>query len=265
LPGIDGDNSADLSLLEEAAREAGELALGFFGREPETWFKDNKSPVSEADMAVDRFLGEKLLAARSNYGWLSEETADDKSRLGAERVFVVDPIDGTRAFLAGGEEWTISIAVVEDGRPVAGAVFCPVRKELFLAEAGMGAHLNESELKVAQRSEIAGANLTGPHSIVSNRDVLAAGFVRTDNIRSLAYRIALVAAARVDAAAARANAHDWDLAAADLLVQEAGGRLTDLAGTPIRYNRDSTRHPALIAAPAALHDPARLVIAGAIG
>lgn len=265
MPGTDLSNSEDLGLLEEAAREAGALALGYFGKEPETWFKDNKSPVSEADMAVDRFLGQKLLAARDSYGWLSEETADDKSRLDAQRVFVVDPIDGTRAFLAGGEEWTISIAVVENGRPVAGVVYCPVREEMFLAETGRGAKLNASQLKVAGTAEVAGANLTGPHSIVANKDVLAAGFVRSENIRSLAYRIALVAAARVDAAAARANAHDWDLAAADLLVQEAGGRLTDLDGAAIRYNRDNTRHPALLAAPASLHDPARLVIARAIG
>jgi myo-inositol-1(or 4)-monophosphatase len=163
LPGIDAAAfEADLKLLEDAALEAGELALTFFGRDPETWFKGNKSPVSEADIAVDRFLGETLRAARPDYGWLSEETADDPIRLQHDRVFIVDPIDGTRAFLAGGDEWTVSVAVVDKGRPVAGAVYCPRRKEMFLAAKGGGASLNKDEITVSDRTETAGALLTGP-------------------------------------------------------------------------------------------------------
>lgn len=255
----------DIDLLEHAAREAGDLALSYFGKDPETWFKDNKSPVSEADMAVDRFLADRLRTERSAYGWLSEETVDNSERLDCARVFIVDPIDGTRAFLAGGEEWTVALAVVEAGRPIAAAVFCPVRDEMFLAVSGGGATLNGAAVKVSDQVQNAGARLSGPHSISANRDVLGHGFERTEPIRSLAYRIALVAAGRVDVAVARHGPSDWDLAAADLLVQEAGGRLTDMAGEVLTYNRVGTRHPALIAASEGLLDPAREAIAGVIG
>jgi myo-inositol-1(or 4)-monophosphatase len=249
MSNLASDPETDRHLLESAAREAGELALTFFGRDPETWFKRNKSPVSEADLAVDRFLAERLRLARPDYGWLSEETADDRSRLAHERVFIVDPIDGTRAFLAGGDEWTVSIAVVESGRPVAGSVFCPCRDEMFLASLGGGAWLNGERISVSDQSSIEGAALTGPHSIVANQDVLSAGFKSTTILRSLAYRLTMVAAGRVDVGTARGGPSDWDLAAADLLVQEAGGKLTDLSGRQLIYNRAKTGHPALIAAP----------------
>ncbi|MHA7774255.1 3'(2'),5'-bisphosphate nucleotidase CysQ [Roseibium sp. M-1] len=258
---------ADLELLEGAAREAGELALSYFGKDPESWFKGKPgvSPVSEADLAVDRLLTARLRGARPGYGWLSEETADDRSRLEHERVFIVDPIDGTRAFLAGGDEWTVAVAVVEAGRPVAGAVFAPVRGEMFLARKGGGAFLNGDRISVSGQTDIAGATLTGPHSIVANADVLAAGFKGTDILRSLAYRLVTVAAGRVDVGTARGGPSDWDLAAADLLVQEAGGRLTDISGRDLIYNRAKTGHPALIAAPAALIGAVRAVLGRVIG
>lgn len=239
---------ADLALLEAAARDAGALALTYFGKDPETWFKGNKSPVSEADLAVDGFLAERLRTDRPGYGWLSEETADDRARLNHQRVFIVDPIDGTRAFLAGGDEWTVAIAVVDQGRPVAGAVYCPVRDEMFLARKGGGTSLNSKPVTVSGKTDMSGASLTGPHSIIANKDVLETGFEAADILRSLAYRLAMVASGRVDVGAARGGARDWDLAAADLLVQEAGGWLTDLSGQPLRYNREQTGHPALVAA-----------------
>ncbi|WP_417666680.1 3'(2'),5'-bisphosphate nucleotidase CysQ [Roseibium sp.] len=256
---------ADLELLVDAARRAGDVALGFFGKDPQTWFKDNNSPVSEADLTVDRFLADALLTARPDYGWLSEETADNPDRLEKKRTFIVDPIDGTRAFLAGGEEWTIVLAIVESGRPVSGVVFCPVRDEMFEAATGNGAYLNGKRIVVSSPSGIEGATLTGPHSIVANKDVLGAGFQRTANVRSLAYRIALVAKGSVDVAAARASASDWDLAAADLLVQEAGGRLTDFTGHGVLYNKPETRHPALIAAADPLVKPVCEALSRAIG
>ncbi|WP_346899812.1 3'(2'),5'-bisphosphate nucleotidase CysQ [uncultured Roseibium sp.] len=258
-------NLDDLALLEDAARQAGDIALSFFGGDPRTWFKDNKSPVSEADMAVDGYLAEVLRTARPDYGWLSEEAVDDKERLACPRTFIVDPIDGTRAFLAGGDEWTVALAVVDHGRPVAGVVYCPVRRELFSAVATRGARLNGEKITVSGHGSVEGARLSGPHSIVANDDILSAGFERMPNVRSLAYRIALVAAGRVEVAAARSGPSDWDLAAADLLVQEAGGRLTDLDGNGVTYNKASTRHPGLIAAPQRLVRPVCDIISAAVG
>ncbi len=256
---------ADLKILENAAREAGALALTYFGRDPETWFKGNKSPVSEADIAVDQFLAKALRAARPDYGWLSEETADDPVRLERQRVFIVDPIDGTRAFLAGGDEWTISIAVVEKGRPVAGAVYCPRRDEMMTARQGGGTRLNRSVVSVSNQQDTKGARLTGPHSIVANKAVKAAGFEAGEVLRSLAYRLSMVACGRVDVGAARGGPSDWDLAAADLLVQEAGGKLSDLSGRGLIYNQQKTRHPALVAAPAQLVGPVCTVLGALIG
>jgi len=264
LPETD-PNLDDLVLLEDAARQAGDIALSFFGGDPRTWFKDNKSPVSEADMEVDGYLAEVLKLARPDYGWLSEESADSKERLARPRTFIVDPIDGTRAFLAGGDEWTVALAVVDHGRPVAGVVYCPVRRELFSAAVNRGARLNGETISVSRHGAIEGARLSGPHSIVANDRILDAGFRRMPNIRSLAYRIALVAAGRVEVAAARGGPSDWDLAAADLLVQEAGGRLTDLAGNGLTYNEANTRHPSLIAAAQRLVRPVCDVISAAVG
>lgn len=262
---VRGDDKADLALLEVAARRAGEVALSFFGGAPRTWFKDNKSPVSEADMAVDGFLADVLRDARPDYGWLSEETVDNAGRLNCVRTFIVDPIDGTRAFLAGGDEWTIALAVVEAGRPVAGVVYCPVRGEMIVAHKDGGALLNGKKLSVSSQKTVMGARISGPHSIVANKDVLASGFEQTPNIRSLAYRIALVAAGRVDVAAARSGPSDWDLAAADLLVQEAGGRLTDLTGRDIQYNKADTRHPTLVAAPRRLISQVCDIVSSVVG
>ena len=151
-PGAD-----DLALISEAAREAGRIALGFFKQSPEVWMKGGTSPVSEADYAVDRFLRETLTAARPDYGWLSEETADSAGRLAASRTFVVDPIDGTRAFLDGRSTWCVSIAVVEDGHPLAGVLDCPATGEIFSASAGKGACKDGRRLHVG-RAARAGAD-----------------------------------------------------------------------------------------------------------
>lgn len=258
-------NTKDLHLLREAALEAGELALSFFGKDPETWLKGGKSPVSEADLAVDGFLADTLKSARPDYGWLSEETLDDKERLNRERTFIIDPIDGTRAFLAGGVEWTVAVAVVEKGRPIAGVVYAPVRKELYTAQKGGGSFLNDIAISVAGSKAVAGATLSGPPSVNDHEDLAGLGVKKTTYIRSLAYRLVLVANGQVDIGVARAGPSDWDLAAADLLVQEAGGTLADLTGQRLAYNKAKTRHPALIAAPVDLLDPARAAFGSLLG
>jgi myo-inositol-1(or 4)-monophosphatase len=239
---------ADRQLLTEAALAAGQLALAFFRRNPNAWAKAGGSPVTEADMAVDALLRTSLLAKRPHYGWLSEETVDDPARCERETIFVVDPIDGTRGFIQGDDRWCVSLAVVRRGRPEAAALYAPARDELFTALAGQGAYLHGEKLTVSSAKELDGAQIAGPRGWLKSAILRGAGMGIQSHVPSLAYRFACVAAGDFDAAFASPRAHDWDLAACDLLVHEAGGRLTDLDGTVPIYNRENTVHGVLAAA-----------------
>ncbi|ODT76672.1 3'(2'),5'-bisphosphate nucleotidase CysQ [Devosia sp.] len=238
--------SDDLELLRSAAVAAGILACGFFRRDVRSWQKDNASPVSEADIVVDNYLAQTLLAARSDYGWLSEETADNARRLDCERVFIIDPIDGTRGFLRGEDSWTLSLAVVENGVPVAGVVYAPARDELYEAEKGGGARLNGKPLR---RSRRAGAAPLIPAPGAVHQEMQAAGlhYTRGPAYPSLAYRLVQVATGRLDAAVARRGSQDWDIAAAALILDEAGIGFADVCTGFPRFNRAEVRHGALAA------------------
>lgn len=236
----------DLALLRDAAREAGRIAMGYFGRDPQVWIKEGTSPVSEADYAADRFLRETLLQARPDYGWLSEETADDLKRLAAPRTFVVDPIDGTRAFIAGNSTWCVSVAVVEQGRSLAGVLDCPAKGEVFWATRGGGAFLDGRRLKV----EAAGPrpSIAGPNPLIDRLEpALLARTRRVDYVPSLAYRLAMIADRRIDASFVKSNSHDWDIAAAALILEEAGGALLDAGGNAPRFATERIRHGELVA------------------
>lgn len=236
----------DLKLLKSAAVHAGIIALGFFRTELRTWTKNATSPVSEADIAVDNFLSNALCGARPGYGWLSEESADSPARLALERVFVIDPIDGTRGFIRGDDSWTISLAVVEAGRPIAGVVYAPVRDEMYMAGCGHGASCNGTPMRARTQAD---AEPLIPAPVAVHRELAANGLSYESGpaYPSLAYRLVQVAAGELDAAVARRGAHDWDIAGADIILSEAGARLEDVClGTP-RYNRPDTRHAALSA------------------
>jgi myo-inositol-1(or 4)-monophosphatase len=253
----------DLTLLVDAAREAGAIALGYFRRDPKVWIKGASSPVSEADIAADRALHERLTAARPDYGWLSEESVDTPERLGRRRVFVVDPIDGTRGFIDGHPDWCVSVAIVEGDAPVAAALYAPARDEMYETSVGAGARLNGAPIAASGRTTLAGARIAGPARHL--KAMTAHGMDATERrfTPSLAYRFALVAAGRLDVATARSGAYDWDLAAVDLLVHEAGGTLRDLGGGRLRFNGAEPRHPSLIAATPALAEAAEAIIAAA--
>ena len=240
-------------ILIETAQEAGRIALAHFRHGERTTasidYKHGGSPVTAADLAVDAFLKEKLVVAFPGSGWLSEETEDDASRLSQARVLVVDPIDGTRAFVDGDPRWTVSIAMVVAGRPIAGVVHAPALDETYAAAIGRGASLNRRAIGVSARATLDGAKIGGPRFIVQAVERAAAlSFVLEPKIPSLAYRIALAASGALDLAAASEKSHDWDIAAADLILAEAGGALVDGDGETLKYNRQETLHPALFAA-----------------
>ncbi len=244
----------ELDLLTEAVRAAGAVAMQFHRRSPRTWSKANDSPVTEADIAVEAMLLDYLGTARPGYGWLSEERDDDRSRLSARRTFIVDPIDGTRDFIAGGSQWTVPVAIVEAGRPVAAVLYAPVIGELYRASRGGGATRNGAPLRVSGRDSLPGAHIAGLRRLFQSPPLVERIPVAIEFFASLAYRLARVADGRLDAAFAKPDAQDWDLAAADLLVQEAGGLVTDLTGSLLRYDRAETGHPAIIAATPGIHD-----------
>jgi myo-inositol-1(or 4)-monophosphatase len=234
--------------LTACVREAGALALSTFGKPLRSWTKDGSSPVSEADIAVDRFLHERLAGATPGYGWLSEESVDDPARLGARYVWVVDPIDGTRAYLAGLPDWTVSAALVDTGRPIAACLYAPVTEEFFVATAAKGATCNGASIATTPGASLAQARVAGPKRILERLCMIAPTLVAMPRVRSLALRLARVAQGALDVAIAGVDSHDWDLAAADLLVHEAGGALTSVGGGALTYNRPVPRHGMLVAA-----------------
>ncbi|SDN71439.1 3'(2'),5'-bisphosphate nucleotidase CysQ [Aureimonas jatrophae] len=237
----------DIDLLAQAAREAGRIAMGYWRQDPESWLKNGSSPVSEADLAVDRFLREALGQARPRYGWVSEETETEGTAEGEDRFFVVDPIDGTRAFLRGEETWCVSVAVVEAGRPVAGVLEAPALAETFLATASGPATLNGAPI-TASGGGSGAMRLSMPDGMRRRLEGRLGGEVDFQrSIPSLAYRLALVAAGRLDGTIVGPHANDWDVAAADLILERAGGRLARLDGERHLYKLRPARHGVLVA------------------
>lgn len=247
------DLGAERAVLRAALAEAGDIAHRFFRKDVRHWTKGGSSPVSEADLAVDQHLRARLSGAFPDYGWLSEESVDDRSRLDRERVWIVDPIDGTRAFLDGREDWCVSVALVAAGRPVLGGLIVPASGDLYLAEAGGGATMNGRNLTATDGGEIQGILLGGPAALCQRLGLPGRGMRFAPRIGSLALRLAYVADGRLDVAIAGAHSQDWDLAAADLLVHEAGGLMTSLAGQTLAYNKGDVGHDVLVAAGGARH------------
>lgn len=242
------DWRSDLDLIVDAARQAGRVALKFFRKDPEVWWKSGHSPVSAADYAANEVLATILQKARPDYGWLSEETDDNENRLSKETLFVVDPIDGTRAFINGKDTWCVSVAVVHHGRPVAAVLVAPAFDEEFTASLDAPSIKNGKVLSTSS-SIVGQIQLAAPDVVIARLPQNVKSCIhRIPHVPSLAYRLAMVSDGRIDGTLVMANAHDWDLAAADLILEQAGGKLVDLAGNPLIYNRASVRHPELCAA-----------------
>jgi myo-inositol-1(or 4)-monophosphatase len=235
-------------------REAGALALKTFRAPVRRWIKGQSSPVSEADIAVDNLLRERLGGVAPADGWLSEETEDDPRRLDAEAVWIVDPIDGTRAFIAGHPDWSVAIALLVHGQPLLGVVHAPAHDRFYEASAGAGARVNGARLDVSLKDSVAGARTAGPKPLVDTFERRAGSTVtRLEKIPSLALRVVRVAEGSVEIGLISSDSRDWDLAAADLILREAGGLMSDLAGNPLVYNGADPVHGELAAASARLH------------
>ncbi len=261
MPLDESDLSAFLTRLEAVAREAGDIAMAYFRPGARTSaavsYKGGGSPVTEADFAVDRFVFEEMRRLAPEAGWLSEETADTADRLTRERLIIVDPIDGTHAFTRGDERWAVSIALIEKGRPTAGVVHAPARGETFTAARGMGAFLNGERLANVARAALPGALVIAPRPLHSRISALPQNIALAPRTPSLALRLVDIAAGRHDLVISSPNARDWDIAAADVILNEAGVALEEVEGGELTYNRSSSQRGMLVAAPKSLIEETR--------
>ncbi len=246
------DLAADHALLVEAVEEAGALARRFFETGFKSWEKYPDDPVSEADIAVDKLLRERLSAARPDYGWRSEESTAQRGQ--GARTWVVDPIDGTRAFVAKKPEFAVSLALMEGARPVAGAVFNPATDELFEAVRGGGARRNGQAMRASRRTDLAGAKLlASQRTFERNRWIERTPGASFHYMNSIAYRMARVAAGDFEAAISMTEKNDWDIAAAHLLLEEAGACCTAVSGDRLSYDVPGARLPSVLAAAPGVH------------
>jgi myo-inositol-1(or 4)-monophosphatase len=246
---------ADLTLLIDAAREAGEIASRFARGSARSWDKPGGAgPVTEADLAVNAMLERELQAARPDYGWLSEESQDTAERLSRDRVFIIDPIDGTRSFIEGSDTWAHSLAIAEAGEVVAAVVYLPLRGKLYVAEKGGGASLNDAPIRVSDRSTVSGASVLAARPTMEARH-WPGGVpdVRRSYRPSLAYRLSLVAEGRYDAMFTLRKTWEWDIAAGDLLLREAGAVTSDRVGGKLLFNNADPRLEGMVTAGQDMH------------
>lgn len=246
----------DLNLLIRAAQDAGQIALRHLKAGPTVWQKpDGQGPVTDADLEIDRMLHNVLRAARPDYGWLSEETRDTPDRLAHERVFIIDPIDGTRAFAQGQQGFAHALAVVEHGLPIAAVVHLPVPDLTYYAARGQGAFLNGRAISTADRRAVTGARVLAPKSQFTP-DLWQGGvpLIAPHFRSSLAWRMALVAEGQFDAMLSLRPTWHWDIVAGALLIAEAGGKVSDGAGHNLLFNTSSPRSDGIIAAGTVMHD-----------
>lgn len=248
--------ASDLSLLIKAAERAGDIALGYVGETAKRWDKpDDAGPVTEADLAVNDALLTDLRGARPQYGWLSEETEDTTDRLDKDRVFIIDPIDGTRSFIEGSRTWAHSIAIAEQGRVTAAVVYLPQRDMLYAAAAGQGATLNGAPIRSSGRRDLTRAEVlvAKPTMGVSHwKDGKVPDITRGFR-PSLAYRLAVVAEGRFDAMLTLRKSWEWDIAAGDLILREAGAAITDRTGQDLVFNNPAPQLNGVVAGTPAVH------------
>jgi len=246
--------ASDLALLIEAARGAGEIARQGFGRDVKVWSKGAAGPVTEIDLAINVVLRETLTEARPDYGWLSEESPDDAVRQGKSRVFVIDPLDGTRAFIAGKASFTLSLGIAEHGRAFAGVVYDPINNEMFSGGVGAPALRNDVPIRISARDTLQDAALFAPQPFIHDK----AWATRWPKLAlssrpSSAYRLALAAAGDVDGVILPGERYLWDIAAGAAILEAAGAVVTDLDGRPIDYNAPHPMSEGVVAAGQTLH------------
>ncbi len=245
---------ADLQLLIDAAKEAGRIATGYAANGVEAWDKpDGAGPVTDADIAVNDMLETELREARPDYAWLSEESVDTTERLSADAVFIIDPIDGTRSFIEGAKTWAHSIAIAQKGVVTAGVIYLPLLNLLYTAERGQGARLNGEIIRTGDQADLNTAEILATKPSMDPRHWKKPQTFTRHHRPSLAYRLSLVAQGRFDAMLTLRKSWEWDIAAGDLIVREAGATTSDQNGQPLLFNNADPRLAGVVAANDTLH------------
>ncbi|MBF0096224.1 MAG: 3'(2'),5'-bisphosphate nucleotidase CysQ [Magnetococcales bacterium] len=255
------DLPSALAVMEAAARQAGTAIMAYFqpgsrvASHVRLQDKGRNNPVTKADMEANRLLHDTLLAAFPDHGWLSEESADSPDRLCCQRVWIVDPMDGTKEFVKGLPQFAISIALVDAGQPIAACIYNPATAELFTATCYGGAHLNGQRISTSSRQQLPGASCLASHSesqrgewIPFNQDLMIT------QMGSIAYKLALVAAGRFDLSFTLTPKNEWDFCAGALLLQEAGGRISHKDGRAFCFNQHNPQVRSVLASNGHLHD-----------
>ena len=233
---------SELIIAKEAAIEAGAIILNYYKADYEIQEKGYRNPVTTADQEADSRLKEILLGERPNYGWLSEETVDTYDRLDKKRVWIVDPLDGTKEFIQTIPEFCVSIGLVEDNIPVVGVIYNPISDEMFYAQKKKGAFLNGDQIKISTVEDIKNASLVVSRSertkgLWSN---YKSNFSSVKSIGSIAYKLCLAASGLYDITATVAPKNEWDICAGDCIINEAGGVMKKINGDNIIYNQKKT-------------------------
>ena len=256
---------SELNIAKDAAFEAGSIIMSYYNTDYEIKDKGYHNPVTTADHAADTLLKKTLMAARPDYGWLSEETVDSPARLSKERVWVVDPLDGTKEFIEGVPNFVVSVALVENGYPVVGVLYNPVTKEMFTAAKSEGAFLNDKPILCSTKESVS------EMVILNSRSETRRGlwkpydgiFGKLKAIGSVAYKLGLTAAGKADIFASLRPKNEWDICAGNCIINEAGGKLIDLNGHQRLYNQKNTLiSPGLVAGEIIAVDKTYNVLAG---
>ena len=258
------DLSQEIAAAELAAREAGAIVMALYGKDYDIREKSRGNPVTAADLEANRKIREIILERFPDDGWLSEEDLDNPKRRQVARVWVVDPIDGTKEFIEGVPQFAVSIALVIDGRPAVSVVYNPAAKKFFRAASGQGAMLNDQPIHVTLRTELDGSLLIVSRSEPRRKFTSFAEHCRIESVGSIAYRLALIAAGEADGTLTLRTIREWDICGGVLMVEEAGGLVLNGSGQQLVFNQESAAHSGVVASNQTLTPPLQGMLAQAM-